>query len=71
MWPFRRPADPPPRPLLERLDELEDNQRRLERRFVRLQGEFDRVNRVQVEEDLDDSEDEIMDMIEERKHARG
>lgn len=40
MWPFRTPE----RTLVERVEQLEDAHKRLERRFVKLQGEYDGVN---------------------------
>lgn len=70
MWPFRKPAADPPRPLVERVEEIEDTLRRLERRFVRMQGEFDRVNRVQLEDEEED-DDEFYDVLEQRRRANG
>jgi hypothetical protein len=61
MWPFTRPtatpAAPHQRPLVERVEELEDSYHRLERRFVRLQGEFNATTRAVVNDDDEEYDD--------------
>jgi len=48
MWPFNG-VKPPPEPLAARMDTLEDNFKRLERRFVKLRAEYTRAVRDQYE----------------------
>lgn len=60
-WLFGRPNTPQQSPsfreLQQRVEELEDKYSSLERRFVRMQGEFSAYERWRAEE-LDDEEEE-------------
>lgn len=58
MWPFRRPSEAPPERVIERLEQLEDRYARLERRFVKLQGEFSAYMRDRYDE-LEDDDDVV------------
>lgn len=73
MWPFSRlsrTSDPRLRDLAHRLDDLADDQRHLERRFARLQGQMTggiRYERDEAdEEELDQEELQLVD-----EHALG
>jgi hypothetical protein len=59
----KRPAVPPPpgvevaySSLVGRLEEVEDKYNRLDRRFTRLQGEFNALTRLSVDVEEDDSD---------------
>jgi hypothetical protein len=71
MWPFRRqPETPPARDVGERLDDLEDDVKHINRRFTRLQQQVTRWSR-EYDEDLEDEtdEDEILAEIQKRRQA--
>jgi len=77
MWPFtRRPQPEPSRDVLERLDHLEDMNKHLERRFIRLQQQFTRMVRdledlAPLDEDDDIDEDDVLDEINKRRVQHG
>ena len=75
MWPFKRSENalqsPRLRDLLERMDEVEDKQRALERRFVRMQGEFSAYERWRTEFEDEEEEDDFDELVAERKAQRG
>jgi len=50
-WPWSQPSETPPARLVERVEELEDKYNRLTRRFDRLQGEFNALNRASYDDD--------------------
>jgi hypothetical protein len=70
MWPFtKRPKPEPERDVAERLDDLEDDVKHINRRFTRLQQQVTRWAR-EYDEDLDDDDvedDEVMDEIRKRR----
>lgn len=72
MWPFtkRQPALEAERDVKERLDDLEDTTRHLERRFVRLQQQVTRWARdydEEIDSNGDDDTDEIEEFLEQRR----
>lgn len=75
MWPFRpRPEPEPPRDVQERLDDLEDDVKHINRRFTRLQQQVTRWAREYDEspdDDDDDIEDEVLDIINKRRNTNG
>ncbi len=74
MWPFRpKPKPEPDRDVAERLDDLEDDVKHINRRFTRLQQQVTRWAR-EYDDDLDDDlddEDEVLSEIEKRRRANG
>lgn len=71
MWPFRKRTElPPARDHDERLDDLEDDVKHINRRFTRLQQQVTRWAR-DYDEQLDDDNVEEDDILEEIKKRRG
>lgn len=74
MWPFRkRPETEAPRDVQERLDDLEDDVKHINRRFTRLQQQVTRWAR-EYDEDLEGDEDleeqdEILEEIKRRQRG--
>lgn len=60
MWPFQRSTDAP-KPLVERIESVEDDVLRLERRFTKLQNEFNASARRQaaLERENDELNEEL------------
>jgi len=76
MWPFtRRPEVPPARDVVDRLDDLEDDVKHINRRFTRLQQQVTRWSREYDEdlndEDVDEPDDDILDQIREARKRSG
>ncbi len=74
MWPFtRRPKPEPDRDTDERLDDVEDSVKHLERRFIRLQQQFTRWAREFEDDDEPDEEDEdeVIAAINQARRNRG
>lgn len=76
MWPFpKRPKPEPERDVVERLDDLEDDVKHINRRFTRLQQQVTRWAR-EYDEDVDEPEDDlddedILDEINKRRTQHG
>ena len=74
MWPFsKRPEAPPSKDVTERLDDVEDDIKHLNRRFTRLQQQVTRWSREYDEdledEDADEPDDDILNQIRDRRKA--
>lgn len=71
MWPFRkRAAEPPPKDVGERLDDLEDDVKHINRRFTRLQQQVTRWSREYDEQVDDDDGDDGDDLLAEITRRR-
>jgi predicted nuclease with TOPRIM domain len=72
MWPFRKRPDAvdADKSVTERLEDLEDSQKHIERRFTRLQQQVTRWARDYDEfEDEDEDRDEVDELIDRRRNA--
>jgi hypothetical protein len=69
MWPFRRKPDPPPdKDVGERLDDLEDDIKHLNRRFTRLQQQVTRWSRDYDEDEAEDG-DEFQELLDRNRRT--
>jgi hypothetical protein len=74
MWPFSRAkppaAEPEPKNLRERVDDVEDAVEHLGRRFTRLEQQVTRWARAYDDDDAEDGDD-FNELLEQKRRANG